>query len=183
MSEIHPRLQRILTPSMALLGMVGLIAMLLGLESTEPLARFGKALTLDNANHDVQIALGRAALLALVNLIAFVGTGLLMDGRWTRNWRLHGLLVLCAVHAAFSPLLADLVSGPSIVLMPWPLQTFAVALGTGLAQAGLWAETFLVTGMLIDALHRRRPTYYAARRHWRGGLVKGFMYGDRKSVV
>lgn len=177
MSEIYPRLQRALTPGMAVAGIAGLIAMLLGLESTEPLARFGKALTSDNTSHDVQIALGRAALLALVNLIAFVGMGLLMDGRWTRNWRLHGLLVLCAIHAAFSPLLADLVSGPAIVLMPWPLQTVAVALGTGLAQAGLWAETFLVTGMLIDALHRRRPTYYAAQRHWRGGLVKGFMYG------
>lgn len=119
----------------------------------------------------------RAVLLAALNLVAFAGVGYMMDRRWTRDWRLPGLLALSAVHVAFSPLLADMVSGPGIAALPWPLQLAGVIGGAALAQAGLWAETFLLTGMLIDALHRRRPTYFAARNHWRNGVGKGAMYG------
>ncbi len=154
-----------------------LFNMLLGLGAAHLLAQVGGSLMPDGASRDLQIMFGRAAMLFLFNLIVFVGVGLLMDRRLTRDWRLYGLLLLCALHAALSPQLADMVSGSAISAYPLPLQIFGVAAGTGLAQAGLWAETFLVTGILIDALHRRRPTYYAARIHWQGGLGKGMMYG------
>lgn len=154
-----------------------LFNILLGLGAAPLQAQIGNALALSSSGQDIQIALGRTAMLLLFNVIVVAGVGLLMDRRWTRDWRLHGLLFLCAAHAAFSPLFADMVSGPAIALLPLPLQMIGVAAGTGLAQAGLWAETFLITGILIDALHRRRPTYYAAQIHWRGGLGKGAMYG------
>lgn len=154
-----------------------LFNMLLGLGAAPLLAQIGGALMPDGVSHDLRIMLGRTAMLFVFNLIVFVGVGLLMDRRLTRDWWLYGLLMLCAAHAAFSPLLADMVSGPAISALPLPLQIVGVAVGTGLAQAGLWAETFLVTGILMDALHRRRPTFYAARIHWRGGLGKGMMYG------
>ncbi|HEX4975908.1 MAG TPA: hypothetical protein VFV48_08500, partial [Pseudomonadales bacterium] len=158
-------------------GLVGLFYFLLQLQSTDLMLRWGQQLLFDNPSHDLQLAAGRALLLFSFNLLAFLGIGLLMDGRWIRNVRLYFLLLACAVLAAFSPYLANLVSGPVIVRLPWFLQVLAVSVGSGLAQAGLWAETFLVTGMLIDALRRRRPTYYAAERHGRMGLGKGFMYG------
>lgn len=154
-----------------------LFNMLLGLGAVPLLMQLSGALTLDALNPDLQIALGRTLILFLFNLILFAGVGLMMDHRWTRDMRVHGLLLLCAAHASLGPLLADMVSGAAIAGLPLPLQLSGVAAGAGLAQAGLWAETFLVTGMLIDALHRRRPTFYAARRHWLGGLEKGAMYG------
>jgi cyclic beta-1,2-glucan synthetase len=155
-----------------------LFNILLGLGATALLGQFGAIILQDpGLSADLQIAFGRTVLLLLFNGIVFVGVGLLMDRRWTRDWRLHGLLFLCALHAAISPYLADMVSGAAIAQLPLPLQMIGVASGTGLAQAGLWAETFLVTGMLMDALHRRRPTFYAAHGHWRRGLGKGAMYG------
>ncbi|CAM9231655.1 unnamed protein product [Phaeothamnion confervicola] len=119
----------------------------------------------------------RTLILTALTVLAFTLTGLLMDRRWIRDWRLLGLLTLSAAHAAFTPIIADMVSGPAIAALPWPMQIVGVLSGSALAQAGLWAETFLVTGMLIDALRRRRPTYYAARLHWKRGLVKGAMFG------
>ena len=40
---------------------------------------------------------GRAVLLFVFNEIAIVGGGWLLDGRWTRSWRLRGLLLASAV--------------------------------------------------------------------------------------
>ena len=157
-------------------GAALLYAMLWGLQSDAPL-RLGGALYPVPASPALLHALGRAVLLALFNIILFTGVGLLMDRRWTKDIKLHALLIASAAHAAFSPLIADLVSGPEIMQLPIGLQLIGVASGAGAAQAGLWAETFLVTGMLIDALHRRRPTFYAAHMHWRGGLGKGLLYG------
>ncbi len=158
-------------------GAALLIAMIFGLQSPPLLMLSGKLFAVGAVSPEFQIIIGRTILIALFNWIIFTGVGLFMDRRWMPNWRLHGLLLLCAAHAAISPLLADMVSGPAISALPLPMQIIGVAAGTGLAQAGLWAETFLVTGMLIDALHRRRPTFYFARIHWRGGLGKGMMYG------
>ena len=158
-------------------GAALLIAMIFGLQSDPLLAQIGHTLSIGAIGPEYQIIIGRCMLIALFNLMMFSGVGLLMDRRWTRDWRLHILLIWCAAHAAISPLFADLVSGPAIAALPLPLQMIGVMLGAGLAQAGLWAETFLITGMLIDALHRRRPTFYAARIHWRTGLGKGAMFG------
>ena len=45
-----------------------------------------------------------------------------------------------------------------------------------LAQGGLWGQTFLITGALLDALKGRRPTWQAAADHWRSGAGKGAVY-------
>ena len=41
------------------------------------------------------------------------------------------------------------------------------------ALAGLWAQTFLLTGVALDAMRGRRPTREACVRHWREGATKG----------
>ena len=41
---------------------------------------------------------------------------------------------------------------------------------------GLWAQTFLLTGLMLDAIHGRRPAVDASVRHWREGAVKGAIY-------
>ena len=151
---------------------------LLGLGASGPLEQLGGVLAFAGGQSAAfNAALGRILLLSVFNISLFAGGRLLMDYRWTRDLRLFGLLVLSAAHASVSPLLADMVSGPFIMTLPPGLQILAVALGEGLAQAGLWAQTFLVSGMLMEALHRRKPAYYAAYVHWRSGMGKGFMFG------
>ena len=91
--------------------------------------------------------LGRFAVLAVFNAAVFLGIGFAMDRRGTRGLPLHALLLACAGFAAATPLIADAGGG----------RLAAIVAGT-LSQAGLWAQTHLVTGALLDALRRRRPT-------------------------
>lgn len=110
--------------------------------------------------------LGRFAVLAVFNAAVFLGIGFAMDRRGTRGLPLHALLLACAGFAAATPLIADAGGG----------RLASIAAGT-LAQAGLWAQTHLVTGALLDALRGRRPTMRAARWQAKEGLVKGAVFG------
>ena len=46
-----------------------------------------------------------------------------------------------------------------------------------LAQAGLWAIVYLLTGITLDWLGGRPPRFETAWEHWRTGFVKGAIYG------
>ena len=123
-----------------------------------------------------QLLLGRLALLLLLNEILVVGVGWLMDRRWSRDPRLHLVLLASAALAALSPQLATLAASPVVTGMPWPVRTAGVAVLGGLALGGLWAQTFLLTGIMLDAIHGRRPTFPVGARHWRDGAGKGAVY-------
>ncbi|MFL6692338.1 MAG: sugar phosphate nucleotidyltransferase, partial [Ramlibacter sp.] len=47
---------------------------------------------------------------------------------------------------------------------------------TILSQAGLWAEVYLITGMVMDALHGQAPTAETASGHPILGMKKGAVY-------
>ncbi|MBI5616732.1 MAG: glycosyl transferase family 36 [Gammaproteobacteria bacterium] len=121
--------------------------------------------------------LGRVLILFVLNASAALVTGYVLDRRGLVSRAAWLILGACALHASAGPLLADL--GSSAAFASWPLPAragIAIAFAAA-AQAGLWAETFLVTGFLLDALHGRRPTGAATRRHWRSGLRGGSKYG------
>ncbi|HEY8155758.1 MAG TPA: glycosyl transferase family 36 [Myxococcota bacterium] len=114
-----------------------------------------------------QIAwLGRSLVLAVFNATIFFGIGFVMDRRMTRGASLYALLLASAVFAAATPLIADAGAG-----------RVAAILAALLAQAGLWAQTHLVTGALLGAIHGHRPTQRAALAHTREGLAKGAIFG------
>jgi cyclic beta-1,2-glucan synthetase len=123
------------------------------------------------------MTLGRVLVLLLFNELVLLGVGLLMDRRWSRRLRLHALIVACSVLAALSPEVARLGSSPALAALPAGLHLLPLVLAAALAQAGLWAQTFLVTGILLDALRDRRPTPDSSLTHWRAGLTKGAIYG------
>ena len=119
---------------------------------------------------------GSWLVLGLFSEFALLGLGLAMDQRWTRSGRLHALLWGSALWATLTPRLADLGSGPLAAGLPTWLQLPLVVACAALAQAGLWGQTFLITGALLDALKGRRPTWQAAADHWRSGAGKGAVY-------
>ena len=87
----------------------------------------------------------------------------------------------CCSRAPRMPLprraIAEMATSPGslpIGSIAWRL--FAVACAA-LAQAGLWVQTHLVTGVLLDALRGRRPTRRAAYQHAGDGLMKGAAFG------
>lgn len=42
--------------------------------------------------------------------------------------------------------------------------------------AGLWAQSFLLTGVMLDAIHGRWPSYVVGSQHWRDRATKGAIY-------
>ena len=117
---------------------------------------------------------GRIVLLFLFNEIVIVGGGWLMDGRWTRSWRLRGLLLLARVvrqpHAADRELRLRRDRGRAAApcCRSWLVPAIAAV-----ALAGLWAQTFLLTGVTLDAIRGRRPTYDACVRPLARGCDQG----------
>ena len=98
----------------------------------------------------------------------------LVAGRLNRDWRYHALLLGAALHAAMAPHLADLP--PLLGAAPGAQGIVAVA-AAAVAQAGLWALVYIVTGLAIDALNGVPPTYATAYGQWRSGGLKGLIYG------
>ncbi|MGI3903169.1 MAG: GH36-type glycosyl hydrolase domain-containing protein [Janthinobacterium lividum] len=99
---------------------------------------------------------------------------LLVSGRPARAWRFHALLLGAALHAVMAPHLADLPP----LLAGSPLLQSILAIGAAaLAQSGLWAIVYIVTGLAIDALNGTPPTYASAYGQWRSGATKGLIYG------
>ena len=120
-----------------------------------------------------QVAIGRAlalwfigeAMLTLINLISV--------NRLPPSARAHGLFALSGVVAASTPLIAN---AAQIVAQPF-LAIFFSSFCAALAQAGLWAIVYLLTGITLDWLGARPPRFEAAWEHWRTGFVKGAIYG------
>ncbi|MBL6751957.1 MAG: glycosyl transferase family 36, partial [Nevskia sp.] len=160
----------------AALALPVLFNLLLALAAPAPMARLGAALSLHRWP-ELAPQIGRAGALWLFCEALIVGLGLLLDGRRPRGPGLHVLALGAAALAAFTPAIADLACGPRPAALPAPLRIAASVAGGALSEAGLWAITFLATGMILDALHGRRPTWRAARAHWGGGLGKGLVYG------
>ncbi len=82
-----------------------------------------------------------------------------------------------SVATAFSPTLANIPWRFSATLSAPVLQVAAVIATSVLSQAALWGQTYLITGLLMDALEGRAPNLDRARGHWQQGAYKGALYG------
>lgn len=110
--------------------------------------------------------------LTVVQLLASVTRGV---------FALHPSMALMlsgvSILVALSPTLANIPWRFSATLSTPVLQLAAVVLTSVLSQAALWSQTYLITGLLMDALERRPPTLGRARGHWQQGAYKGALYG------
>ena len=102
-----------------------------------------------------------------------VGGGWLIDGHWTRSWRLRALLLLSAVCASLTPQIASFGSGPLVAELPRLLLVVLLPLVAAAAMAGLWAQTFLLTGLMLDAIRGRRPAVEACHAPLARGCGQG----------
>ena len=93
--------------------------------------------------------------------------------RLARAPKLHALVAAIVMFAALTPLLANFAQS---VAAPVAAIGFS-ALFAALAQAGLWGVVYFVTGLALDSLSARPPSFVSAFGNWRAGLVKGAIYG------
>ena len=84
------------------------------------------------------------------------------------------LAVAIAAVAAFP--IAALGSGATVAAWPIAQRLVATVLTTMLSQAGLWAEAYLVTGMIMDAIHGQAPSGDSVSGHPVRGMKKGMVY-------
>ncbi|MEI6562994.1 MAG: hypothetical protein WCO42_01660 [bacterium] len=111
---------------------------------------------------------GRALILVVFNLAAALACG----GRWTVG---HiKVLIPVAVAAVGSPLIANAGSGTFAV--PALLQPLVAIVATMLSQGLLWAEAYLLTGMMLDAMHGRQFQSTTLSDYARKGLRNGVVF-------
>jgi cyclic beta-1,2-glucan synthetase len=120
-----------------------------------------------------QVAIGRALTLWFVGEAILTLINLISVDRLPRSARTHALFALSGAVAAATPLFANAAQW---VVQPF-LAIFFSAFCAALAQAGLWAIVYLLTGVALDWLAGRPPRFETAWEHWRTGFVKGAIYG------
>ena len=163
-----------LVEAMSLIATPFLFNVLVVLAADWHMAEIGAAVTAHAAlPFEAKVGIGRAltlwflgeALLALISLVSV--------NRLSRSARTHALFAASAIVAAATPLVAN---AAQLVAQPLIAIVFSSACAA-LAQGGLWAIVYLMTGILLDWLGGRPPRFDAAWEHWRTGFVKGAIYG------
>ena len=126
-----------------------------------------------NLPFPAQVAIGRALTLfflgeSMLTLICFVSVD-----RPPLSRRTHVIYAASAIFAAATPLIANAAQ-----LVPQPVLAIVFSSAcAALAQGGLWAIVYLMTGVALDWLAGRPPRFDAVRNHWRTGFIKGAIYG------
>ncbi len=153
------------------------IGMALLLESTELLELLGHVTSVGLANSPgLEAFLGRVLALFLFNEAVANGLGLATRRKLLRPVRAHLALLAVAVIAVAGHPIAAWGSGASVASMTGVFRWIAVVSAAAMSQAGLWAEVYLLTGMVMDALHGTAPSVGSTSGHPLLGLKKGMVY-------
>ncbi len=121
----------------------------------------------------LQVFVGRALVIVFITEVGLQILSLIRVGRLARSPELHALLLAMSALGALTPLLANFAQ---MVAHPVAAILFG-AFFAAVAQAGLWGFVYFATGIALDALAQRPPTFPAVWRQWREGTVKGAIYG------
>ncbi len=120
--------------------------------------------------------IGRVFVVFCFNEAVALGLGLATRGSLLRSSRAHASMLAVAIAAVAAFPIAALGSGATVAAWPMAQRLLAAVLTTVLSQAGLWAEAYLVTGMLLDAIHGQAPSGDSAFSHPVTGMKKGMVY-------
>jgi cyclic beta-1,2-glucan synthetase len=120
--------------------------------------------------------LGRMAVVLGFNEIVANLIGLVGRRRLVRSPQTHLWLLVAAAMVVAGPWIAAWGSGAQVASWSPGVRIFAVVLATAASQAGLWAEVYLITGLVLDALDGRTAKPRAAERHSLAGIRKGVVY-------
>ena len=120
--------------------------------------------------------IGRALLLFLFNVILTQAFALTASRRPLTSVNAHLCLLLAAVASIIAPGVADLGSGNFAAGLPGALKPVVAVLATLLSQGALWAEVFLMTGMIMDGMRGSAPTRATMKAHVVSGMKKGMVF-------
>ena len=107
----------------------------------------------------------------VTNALVFATKGTLLRSAWA-----HLVLLAIATGAIIAPWIAGYGSSHSIASLPAVPRALATVLATILSQAGLWAEAYLITGLVLDAIYRKAPSQASVVSHPFQGIRKGIVF-------
>ena len=119
----------------------------------------------------------RGAILFVINEAIVHGACLAMGRRLAPGKDMHLVLLMSAFAAAATPPVAEAGSLAALANFYAIPRILGAAFAAALAQAGLWAQVYLVTGVLGDILHDAPPVAQRVYGYWRSGAGKGAVYG------
>jgi cyclic beta-1,2-glucan synthetase len=120
--------------------------------------------------------IGRVAVLFAFNELATFALGLATKRGALRSIWTHLSLLAVAVAAIAGPWIASFGSGNVVASWHTVARYLALVASGVLSQAGLWAEGYLLTGMVLDAIARSSPTRESIVAHPVTGMKKGMVY-------
>jgi cyclic beta-1,2-glucan synthetase len=182
----HAANARSLTSTGKHLGDIGLMMVatpyviggLLLLESGDLVLKLGDILTLGTlaAQPDLAGYVGRVFVLFLFNEVVANALGWASKRTLLRSSRAHFWLLIVAAVAVAGPWIAGFGSGATVAKWPGVIRFIAVVTTTVLSQAGLWAEAYLLTGFIIDAMHGNAPSLATSSGYPLQGAKKGIVF-------
>ena len=119
------------------------------------------------------VLIGWAIALFLINEVVAQFIAWLNRRGAVRGWAVHGWLALPALAVVMAPAVADFGSGSWSLRWPALVRSAVAVLCTMASQAALWAEVFLLTGLVLDGMRARARSQHGRRqqqeRHAEGG--------------
>jgi cyclic beta-1,2-glucan synthetase len=118
-------------------------------------------------------SIGQAVVLFGFNVLVTNALVFATRGRCFGQRGLIWFLLAIATGATIAPWIASYGSSDSIASLPAVPSALATVLATTLSQAGLWAEAYLVTGLVLDAISRKAPSQASVVSHQFQGHQEG----------
>ncbi|HEX8203156.1 MAG TPA: hypothetical protein VF590_21955, partial [Isosphaeraceae bacterium] len=119
---------------------------------------------------------GRVLVVFGFNAVVANGLGLATKRTLLGSARAYASLLAVAVAVVAAPWVAAFGSGAMVASWRVPGRLLATLATTCLSQAGLWAEAYLITGLILDAIHGRAPSRGSTAGHPLQGMKKGMVY-------
>lgn len=142
------------------------------------LINMSSALTLGLLGNTPAVAqvVGRVLVLFIFNELVINAIRLAKKGSFLTTPKAHLLTLAASLAVGLAPEIADLGSSSGVAGLPFPLPALISILTVMLAYAGLWGEVYLITGMIVDGIHRTAPSLESITKNLNIGMRKGMAY-------
>jgi cyclic beta-1,2-glucan synthetase len=121
----------------------------------------------------LSVLMGWALALFLVNVVVAQFIAWLNRRSAVKGWAVYGWLALPALAVVMAPAIADFGSGAPVASLPALVRSAVAVLCTMASQAALWAEAFLLTGLVLDGMRGEVPDRNIVLGNSKCGMLKG----------
>src|SRR5262249_28316343 len=129
------------------------------------------------------MVVGRVVVVFCFNEAVANGLSLATGRGLLRSPKVHLALLAVAAAVIAAPWVAAWGSGETVAAWPGALRLVVAVVAAMLAEAGLWAEVYLITGMVLDAIHGRAPSEGSALGLPVQGVKKGAVFSGMFMAV